>query len=293
MTENNRVKYQREKREALRDSVEWPKFDETNTGLYPNAVECDKHPGFYYIPYTISPFLISNSGELLNLFTGQVHFADDIESNGYFRTTLRDMTGKRKTYYIHRLVADLFIPPAVMDGQEREINHKDGNNQNNKFKNLEWVTHQENIQHAIDNELTTNNRPVMAKNIQTGEITLYRSIEKCADAFDLRWQSLKLHLGSKYAGALTKKWHAFMFADAVKWPEIPEEFIAENTQGWVCDTLATNVKTGQRLLIGSINSFSKITGIHCNSIYNHLRKKGSEVPYRGWLFTHADYVTED
>lgn len=53
----------------------------------------------------------------------------------------------RHTYRIHRLVAEAFIPNI---DNKPEVNHKDGNKENNSYLNLEWVTRQENQKHKCD-----------------------------------------------------------------------------------------------------------------------------------------------
>ena len=68
--------------------------------------------------------------------------------------------GRVKYFYIHRLVAITFIPNPQ---KKREVNHIDGNQENNHISNLEWVTHKENAQHAYLNGLTTRGE----KNTQT------------------------------------------------------------------------------------------------------------------------------
>ena len=54
--------------------------------------------------------------------------------------------GKDQWLYIHRLVAETFIPKE--QGHD-VINHKDNNRSNNVVWNLEWVTRKENIQYAV------------------------------------------------------------------------------------------------------------------------------------------------
>lgn len=70
-------------------------------------------------------------------------------AKGYAQTILYR---NKKPYpvKIHRLVAIHFIPNKE---NKPQVNHIDGNKQNNYVGNLEWVTDLENKHHAIENGL--------------------------------------------------------------------------------------------------------------------------------------------
>lgn len=67
--------------------------------------------------------------------------------NGYSRVYLRrESTNKREDIYIHRLVAEYFVPNP---DNKPVVNHKNCIRSDNRAENLEWVTIEENIDYAL------------------------------------------------------------------------------------------------------------------------------------------------
>jgi hypothetical protein len=75
------------------------------------------------------------------------------DHKGYLRCALSH-EGTSKTFKVHRLVAEAFIPNP--DNKE-QVNHIDGNKTNNRVDNLEWCTRSENMHHACVTKLKRNN----------------------------------------------------------------------------------------------------------------------------------------
>ncbi len=69
-----------------------------------------------------------------------------IIQRNYRQVNLSFGTG-HKHYLVHRLIASTFLPNP---NSKQEVNHRDGNKANNQVANLEWISNQENITHAVN-----------------------------------------------------------------------------------------------------------------------------------------------
>lgn len=77
----------------------------------------------------------------------------------YYVVTLCKNKNK-KMHLLHRLIAKAFIPNP---NNYPQINHIDGNKQNNNITNLEWCTQSQNTKHAFKMGLEKPNRYMLYK----------------------------------------------------------------------------------------------------------------------------------
>jgi hypothetical protein len=99
--------------------------------------------------YQVSSF--GNVKSLGNKFTRKERFLKlSPQSKGYLTVVLQK-NATRKMMLVHRLVAEHFISNTEYKPQ---VNHINGDKTDNVIENLEWVSHRENLDHAIKNNLT-------------------------------------------------------------------------------------------------------------------------------------------
>lgn len=95
--------------------------------------------------------LVSNFGRVFlkensdnGIFTRARFLPQTLLKNGYYTVNY-----KYKKIYVHRLVAYVFLDNLQ---NYSHVNHINLNKKDNNFKNLEWCTNSQNIDHAIKND---------------------------------------------------------------------------------------------------------------------------------------------
>ena len=88
---------------------------------------------------------ISNLGNIKNSKGQLLKIGNRKSNSGYLQVRL-SKNGKYYYRYLHRLIAEAFIPNP---NNYRTINHIDGNKLNNSIKNLEWASDEMQQRHAF------------------------------------------------------------------------------------------------------------------------------------------------
>lgn len=110
-------------------------------------------------------FEVSNTGKLRNKHNRHI-YKQFTNKAGYKQVCVSLGSRKnKKVFRMHEAVAEAFIDNP---DEKPFVNHIDGNKINNSVNNLEWVTAQENTQHAMVNGLM---RPLKGEEIGTSKLT--------------------------------------------------------------------------------------------------------------------------
>ena len=113
---------------------------------------------------------VSNKGNVVSYKRGGCYPLKVSHNNyGYQMVSV----GHASSQSVHRMVADTWIDNP---NQYKEVNHINGNKDDNRVENLEWTTRSENMRHAYRTGLNKQVTPVRIP--ETGEV--FESQSECA-----------------------------------------------------------------------------------------------------------------
>lgn len=172
-----------------------------NENDYKDFVDIKGYEGFYKI---------NRNGDIISISDNRIKYKKDMFMsktlvNGYYKVTLtKNGIGSQK--FIHRLIAEAFIPNP---NNYPCVNHKDECKTNNSIDNLEWCTHEYNLNYGTRTERVIKKLsiPVKMIDIITNEETIFKSYNEAyrkTGCFDLN-----IRLAVK-TGALYKNHYKFV-----------------------------------------------------------------------------------
>lgn len=116
-------------------------------------------------------YIITRNGDVYSLKTRR-YLTLNHHQSGYVSVGLSN--GSKKDFYVHVLVATLFLDPVL--GKDY-VNHKDRNKKNNQVENLEWVSASENNTHMTKTGANTYKRGVIKCNLNGLELERYEKVK--------------------------------------------------------------------------------------------------------------------
>lgn len=152
--------------------------------------------GFKPIPGYRGRFYVNNKGEILSDSAYSANnkgrrILKQSDNNGYKTVTING-----KTNYVHRLVALTFIPNP---NNYPCINHKDENKSNNNVENLEWCTHEYNMNYNClgIRRAEDNSKHIKVTDIHTNNITIYRNKNHCSTQLGFAVATITKYINNK------------------------------------------------------------------------------------------------
>lgn len=115
--------------------------------------------------------------------------------NGY-KSVMLTIDGHGKRHYIHRLVAEAFIPNP---NDFSEINHKNEDKGDNRAVNLEWITHKDNINYGscIEKIAAPQSFEVKQFDYDGNYIATYRSIVDASRKTGINYSDIRKCINGK------------------------------------------------------------------------------------------------
>ena len=124
-------------------------------------------------------YQVSNLGRVKSIkFGKEIILKQHINIKGGYYYVCLLKNGKHKNYYVHRLVAEAFLP--ITDNLP-QVNHKDENKLNNSVDNLEWCDAKYNINFGtcIERRSKKTSKPVLQYTLDGKFVKEWKSTMEC------------------------------------------------------------------------------------------------------------------
>lgn len=291
---------------VLFDKIEFFHMDGNADNFHPSnigyrfiePIESKTFPGYYLIPF-FSRYCISEKGEVIDKIKKKKIGGSVVRFNtkgnhpknitgGYVQFTLVADTGAMNIGRHRLLVLSFKKYPDIID--KLDVNHKDGIPGNDDLDNLVLATRAENIIHAYQNKLRSQNEFIYGKNVLTGEEKEFYSVNQAGRYIGISPEMISRKLTDEGQRLIRGGW-LFKRNKEAPWKEIknPKKVCEDVDVRSKC--LSKNIFTGEIRQHESLSKCGVELGLSNPAIPRQRRKKTPNLPYEGYLFKLASDTT--
>lgn len=213
----------------------------------------------------------------------------DYSSSGLYGSypTIRLDDDAKHPRALHILVAESFVEKP-MDKDAKYVNHIDGDKLNYFAANLEWTTASENLIHAFKTGLRTDNKPVLLKDLTTGRITRFYSMNECSRQLGINTSTLHLYMKREQTLPLMRRYD--VIHEGKTWNPIPKCNIGLERLGKDRTIIGVEKSTKSTYLFASVAKASEHTGVSKHIVWNRvMRNDKPRTRYCGVRPTELDW----
>lgn len=189
-----------------------------------------------------------------------------------------------KNWNLHSLLGNTFLMKPEVEG-EIWINHRDGNKENFDLKNLEWTSASQNLLHAYENGLRSDNKQVKLKDLIDGSVVEFNSLNACARFLNKAPSVLSVYLKRKAKYPFIGRYELRWLKD--EWVGFTAKDTNLRREGVPRAVLAEHLDSGTKVIYRSASVAEKETKVDRSSICASANgKRKSEA--KGYRFTWID-----
>lgn len=180
--------------------------------------ESKKYHGYYHIP-GYSLYVVNEDGKLIQEVTGhEITYRGN--TSGYYVASLINDHGVRRQVARCRIMCMTFKPNPMASFMQ--VDHVNCNKGDDRICNLDWVTPKENCSRAARNGLYKGAHPVVVRDFNTKEETVYPSMAETARALGMSKDAVQYRLELN-DGRVWPEMKQYSFVDKlVNWAEVED-----------------------------------------------------------------------